>query len=272
MRNILIISLLFIIFSCNNTKQEEIKEEVKEEIKEEVKEEITILDFPPISTFADSVIYFGCEDILSRTPESFNFIIYKDTVIDLHHFDNRLDISLKFNWLYEGGIDNWPKTIGVASIDMLQNNKIMSNINLKEILEVEAFNDYNPESKTYGQAVRDDIYMIDVNFDSYLDIKIRSSCGKACYYSYWTYNHEKELFEYDESLNYVRTYYVDCNNNLIYSYDGGSAWYYDSRAYKFDNGKIKLFQSVYYEYNVDYNLEIYRDASGSIIFADTTSK
>ena len=58
MRNILIISLLFIIFSCNNTKQEEIKEEikeevkeeikeeVKEEIKEEVKEEITILDFP----------------------------------------------------------------------------------------------------------------------------------------------------------------------------------------------------------------------------------
>ena len=33
MRNILIISSLFIIFSCNNTKQEEIKDEVKEEIK-----------------------------------------------------------------------------------------------------------------------------------------------------------------------------------------------------------------------------------------------
>ncbi len=280
---------MFLILSCNTTQRKEdakadqdVKEEVKANHKEkedkkvkanhkerEDKKNVTILDFPSISTFGDSVIYFGCDDILFKIPKSFNFSIYEDTIIELNQFDKRLDISLKFNWFYERGLDNWLNIIGVASIDMLKNDKIISTIDLKEIIEVEAFMDNDPESKRFGQPVRDDIYMQDINLDSYLDIKIRSVCGKGCYYSYWIYNHQKELFEYDQSLNFMRTYYVDCNDSLVYSYEGGSAWYYDCSAYKVTNGKLELFQSVYYEYNEDFNLEIYRDANGSIIFADT---
>jgi len=254
MRYLLIISSVIILFSFNSSNNQALKNNA------------LVLDFPA-NSYPDSIVYLGCEDILSKTPESFNFSIYEDTIIDLHHFDDRLNVKLKFNWFYE---NHWD--IGVISIDVIKDNNTISNIDLTEIIELEAFPQKFPERGRYMEPVRDDIGMVDVNFDSYLDIKVRSTCGKACWYSYWTYNHHKEIFELDESLNSMRTYYVDCSNDLIYSYEGGSAWYYDSRAYKVINGKIELFQSVYYEFNTDYNLEIYRDADGSIIFADTTGK
>jgi hypothetical protein len=256
MKYLSIISSIIILFSCNSGNNQ-------------VEKNPLVLDFPSISTFADSVIYFGCEDILSKTPQSVNFSIYEDTIIPLHQFDNRLDLKLKFNWLYEEGYDNWPNTIGVSSIDMLKNDKIISSIDLKEIIEVEAFMDNDPESKRFMQPVRDDIYMQDVNFDSYLDIKIRSVCGKGCYYSYWIFNPIKNEFEKDDSLDAMRPYYYDCKNNLIYSYPGGTGWYYDIFAYKVTNGKMKMNQSVYYEFNEKYNLEIYRDSAYNIIFSDT---
>jgi hypothetical protein len=227
---------------------------------------LKILKFPSISTFADSVIYLGCENIISITPPSFNFEIYEDTIIDLHQFDDRLNIKLKFNWLFEKSWD-----IGVTSIDILKKGNVISNIDLKEIIEVEAFPQKSAETGRYMETVRDDIYMADINLDSYLDIKVRSVCGKACYYSYWIFNPTKNVFEQDSSLSAFRPYYYDCKNNLIYSYPGGSGWYYDVFAYKVTNGKMKIYQSVYYEFNEEYNLKISRDENtGKIILSDTT--
>ena len=251
MKYLSIISSIIILFSCNSANNQV--------------EDPLVLDFPSISTYADSVIYLGCENIISIAPPSFNFEIYEDTIIDLHQFDDRLNLNLKFNWLYENYWD-----IGVTSIDVLNKGNVISNIGLKEIIEVEAFPQNDPDSKRFEDPVRDDIYMQDVNLDSYLDIKVRSTCGKGCYYSYWIFNPIKNAFERENSLDAMRPYYYDCNNNLIYSYQGGSAWYYDSRAYKVTNGKIELFQSVYYEFNEKYNLEIYRDSAYNIIFSDTT--
>ena len=224
-----------------------------------------ILKFPSISTFADSVIYRGCEDIISITPPSFNFEIYEDTIIDLHQFDDRLNIKLKFNWQFDKYCN-----IGVTSIDILKKGNVISNIDLKEIIELEAFPQKSPESGRYMETVRDDIDMVDINLDSYLDIKVRSFCGKGCYYSYWTFNPTKNEFEKDESLGAMRPYYYDCNKNIIYSYPGGTGWYYDIIAYKVTNGKIKRYQSVYYEFNEKYHLEIYKDSDDNILLSDTT--
>ncbi|MBC8302282.1 MAG: hypothetical protein H8E55_41770 [Pelagibacterales bacterium] len=279
MKKLLLILLCFSILSCNSNIENDTKQEVKDHSivqdsivisKKTVKDSLDkhnsiVLDFPSISTFADSVIYLGCEDIISITPPSFNFEIYEDTIIDLHQFDDRLNIKLKFNWLFEKSWD-----IGVTSIDIIKKGKAISNINLKEIVKVEAFPQKSPETGRYMEPVQEDIYMQDVNLDSYLDIKVRSECGKACYYSYWIFNPIKNEFERDDSLDAMRPYYYDCKNNFIYSYPGGTGWYYDIIAYKVANGKIKRYQSVYYEFNEKYNLEIYRDSDDNILLSDTT--
>ena len=275
----LFILLCFSILSCNSNLENDTKQEVKDHSivedsivisKKTVKDSLDkhnsiVLDFPSISTFADSVIYRGCEDIISITPPSFNFEIYEDTIIDLHQFDDRLNIKLKFNWQFDKYCN-----IGVTSIDIIKNEKIASNIDLIEVVEVAAFDQKSPESGRYMEPVQEDIYMQDVNLDSYLDIKVRSFCGKACYYSYWTFNPTKNEFEKDESLGAMRPYYYDCNKNIIYSYPGGTGWYYDIIAYKVTNGKIKRYQSVYYEFNEKYHLEIYKDSEDNILLSDTT--
>lgn len=101
MKYLSIISSIIILFSCNSANNQV--------------EDPLVLDFPSISTYADSVIYLGCENIISIAPPSFNFEIYEDTIIDLHQFDDRLNLNLKFNWLYENYWD-----IGVTSIDVLK--------------------------------------------------------------------------------------------------------------------------------------------------------
>ena len=232
-----------------------------------------VLDFPMYANFWDSIAFFECNDILLNTPKSFNFEIYEDTIIDLHQFDNRIDIKLKFNWLYERGIGNWPNNIGVSSIDMIENKRIISSIDLKELnIGVEAFYQNNLNSARYDEMVREDIYMIDVNLDSYLDIKVRSECGQACWYSYWIFNKNNNTFERNESLDSFRPYYFDCKNHIIYSYEGGSAWNSNFSAYKIINNQIHFLQSSYYERRKEYSLYIYRDANGSVIYSDTIFK
>jgi len=66
-----ILLCFFLVFGCNfgNNQGEE---------------KPLLLDFPSISTYADSIIYSGCDDIISMIPTSFNFEIYEDTIIDLY--------------------------------------------------------------------------------------------------------------------------------------------------------------------------------------------
>ena len=152
---------------------------------------------------------------------------------------------------------------------MIENQKIISSIELNEIIGLEAFRQDNPKSRRYDEAVRDDIYMVDVNLDSYFDIKMRTQCGQACWYSYWIFNKKNNTFERNESLDSFRPYYYDCKNQIIYSYEGGSAWNSNFSAYKIINNQIYFLQSRYYERGEEYSLFIYRDANEAIISSDT---
>ena len=111
--------------------------------------------------------------------------------------------------------------------------------------------------------------MVDVNLGSYFDIKMRTQCGQSCWYSYWIFNKKNNTFERNESLDSFRPYYYDCKNQIIYSYEGGSAWNSNFSAYKISNNQIHFLQSRYYEHGEEYSLFIYRDANEVIISSDT---
>tara|TARA_B100000427_G_C15388751_1_gene542346 strand:+ start:181 stop:927 length:747 start_codon:yes stop_codon:yes gene_type:complete len=240
--NLLIIPSIIIFFSCNSGNNQ-------------VEENSLVLDFP---SYSDSIIYLECGSV----SDPIEIEIYGDSSIDLNAIDDRLSINFKFNWLLE---NEWPNKIGITSIDIIKNDNVISNMDFSYV-KLEAFMNNDPESKRYEQMSKS-VYLQDVNMDSYLDLYIHwNSRG---FKSYWLYKPEKEMFEYNEELNYMRPYYIDCNENLIYSFQGGTAWYYDSYAYKINNGQIELYQSLYQEHNENYYLERYKDANGSIIFTDT---
>ena len=211
-----------------------------------------VLDFP---SWSENIVFKGCDDILSRTPQSFGFLIYGDSIIDMKEFDSRLSILLKFNWI-DGD---------VQSINIINDNSLTHTIELTQFLGVETFAEKDLKSKYYDKLVRD-VSMIDINMDSYLDISVQSMCGKACYNSYFIYNPEKEIFEFSESFNYVRPVSIDCNNKILYSYDGGESYNMSFSAYKMENNKLELYQSLYQETGDDGSfIKIYSNANREII-------
>ena len=218
-----------------------------------------VLDFP---SWSENIVFKGCDDILSKTPESFGFLIYGDSIIDMKEFDSRLSILIKFNW----GNSNLVDTYGdVESLDVMKHNNVIYTIDINKFFDVETFPEKDVSSRHYDELVRD-IGMFDVNMDSYLDISVQSMCGKACYNSYFIYNPEKEIFEFSESFNYVRPVSIDCNNKILYSYDGGESWNMSFSAYKMENNKLEFYQSLYQETADDGSfIKIYRNANGDII-------
>ncbi len=256
MRYTLIILSFLLVFSCNTTKQKEEKE-------------VVILDFP---SYSDSIVYSGCEEILSKTPRSFYFSIYEDTIIDLNTIDSRISIKLKFNWLYKGKYPEWPNNIGVKSIDILNESNIISNIDLTEITKIEAFPEKFTETGRYMEPVRDDIRMKDVNMDSYLDFIFIANCGKRCWETYYVYNPIKNIFEFHEKFEYLRPIYMDCNNQIVYSYVDGDNYGISYKAHKIEGNEIKLLQKkeIKYLHDKDYVLIEYTDNKGEVTFLDTS--
>tara|TARA_Y100000739_G_scaffold134462_1_gene115754 strand:- start:749 stop:1495 length:747 start_codon:yes stop_codon:yes gene_type:complete len=238
----------FLLFVCCNNSQKN--------------NSIQILDFP---SWSDSLRFINCDEIIAKTPLSFNFKIYEDSIIDLNQLDNRLNLSFKFNWHYEDYFD-----IGVNSIDFLLEDGSSNNIKFGG---TEAFLDKDSQSNRFGEIVRDDITMIDVNMDSYLDIRIRTFCGKSCEYEYWIYNESTNNFDFSSSFAYTKPYCIDCKRQILYSYGGGDAFSFKKIAYKIHGNKLSQLQSSYYDsWSKDYDLQQYFDSAGNLIFSDTTLK
>ena len=176
----------------------------------------------------------------------------------MNPYDSRLDIKLKFNWYYNYDSGD---VLGVNSIEVIKGNESIYNMNLKSILQLEAF--FDSELDTMA---RNDISLVDINMDSYLDFRITWTCGKGCYDAYWVYNIDKEIFELNEELNYIRPYFYDCTNRIIYSYNGGTAstMYYE--AYKIDdNNEMKFYQSLTSESFETYHENSYYNSEKKLI-------
>ena len=252
MKNIITLLLLFLIFSCSEYNEISSSKNETESIDTVYAIGQPVLDFP---VYSENIVFKGCDDILSRTPQSFGFLIYGDSIIDMKEFDSRLSILLKFNWI-DGD---------VKSINIINDNSLTHTIELTQFLGVETFAEKDLKSKYYDKLVRD-VSMIDINMDSYLDISVQSMCGKACYDAYFIYNPTKEIFEFSESFNYVRPVSIDCNNKIMYSYDGGESYNMSFSAYKMENNKLELYQSLYQETGDDGScIKIYSNANREII-------
>jgi hypothetical protein len=182
--------------------------------------------------------FINCEELQKKTPPFFYFEIFGDTLINLNNIDSRLNSKLHFNWNIEKESE-WDLPIAVEKIEILIRDKVIQTINLKNILKVEAF-----RSKKNYKLVRDDIQMIDINMDTYLDLVFKTDCGKACYYSYWIYDVKSNKYIEEKSLDSFRPYHFDCKRRLVFSYDGGDYNEVRFSVYKITtNGTIEFLKT-----------------------------
>ena len=100
---------------------------------------------------------------------------------------------------------------------------------------------------------------VDVNMDTYLDFSMTRDCGKSCFDAYFIYNPEKEIFEYQESWDYMKgEYKKDCVEKIIYSYAGGVVNTQEWKAYKIYGNQLIPYQSLERIFNESHTLEVYR--------------
>ena len=238
-----------------------------------------ILDFPP---YSDEVSYSGCDEILEKTPNAEDLIIYSDSVIDFQNIDPRVPLKLKFNWVFEGyniSADTDYNSIGVESFEIIKDNKRNDKIDLEDLINTEA----EMYIKENGEIKEKDIpnkiiYLTDLNLDSYLDIGITEGCGKSCHKIYFLYNPIKQTFQKShKSYNFIRPIKYECQDDkiILYSYAGGSAWYTLNHAQIIREDSLEFYQSL--EFNAGYqgdkhNLLINKNANGDTIKIDTIPK
>ena len=155
-----------------------------------------ILDFPP---YSDEVSYSGCDEILAKTPNAEDLIIFSDSIIDFRNIDSRVPLKLKFNWVFEGyniSGDTDYNSIGVESFEIIKDNKRNDKIDLEDLINIEA-EMYIKENGEVKDIPHKTIYLTDLNLDSYLDIGITEGCGKSCNKIYFIYNPIKQTFQRD---------------------------------------------------------------------------
>ena len=150
MKKLLLLLYIPLIFSCgeyNETSSSNIEEvsidttyslvqveEVSIDTTDRIEQDI--LDFP---YYSNDIVYSGCAEVFSETPQSFGFYIYSDSVIDMNEFDSRLSISLKFNW---GNVD-------VQSLDVIKMNNLLHTIDINKFFAIETFGEKDVESRHY---------------------------------------------------------------------------------------------------------------------------
>ncbi|MCK5857111.1 MAG: hypothetical protein KAG64_06450 [Bacteroidales bacterium] len=268
----IILNLTLFFYSCNNNNGVEprlasesisIMETANDSINRE-----EIISETKIYVSSDSVIIddYQLQYSADRTPSenprlSIHLSIYKDTIIDLSKMDNKFNIKLKFNWLY-----NSDNVFGIQSIDIIKEGLEIHKMDIKSIMQIEAF------SNDKGIMAREDLYLCDWNKDSYLDFVIRWVCARGCFYSYWIYSPKTEGFEYQEQLDFMRPYAII--NNYIYSYTGGNSSSSSYESYRIDsNNAINKYQSLYIYTEIinkkPYTIKEFYDKDGNTIRIDS---
>ena len=226
-----------------------------------------ILDFPP---YSDEISYSGCDEILAKTPNADDLIIYSDSVIDFQNIDPRVPLKLKFNWMDE----DFFSSIGVESFEIIKDKQSIDKIDLKELIHFEAANyiEENGESILRPQKT---IYLTDLNLDSYLDIGMRESCGRSCYNIYWYYDPIKQTYQRDHTSYRPIKYECQDDKIIVYTYADWMQWYSIYNAYIIHQDSLEFYQS--FEFNAGYKgekyyLHIYENAIGDTIKIDTIPK
>ena len=236
-----------------------------------------ILNFPSYS-----IITYSLREILAKTPNAEDLIIYSDSVIDFQNIDPRVPLELKFNWFYKDLPEDdstnrllvYPNCIGISSFEIIKNQDTINKFDLVDLIHLEAFN--LPYKNTH--KIQKSIELIDINLDSYLDISMVESCGRSCYNVYWIYDPIKQTFQRaHESYNYIRPIGYECqyDKTIVYTYADWMQWYTIYHADIIQQDSLVFYQSK--EFNAgyqgeNYNLLIYKNAIGDTIRIDTLNK
>lgn len=224
-----------------------------------------VLNFP---SWSDTVSYSGCEDILSITPSKRELIVFSDTIIDFKEIDSRVPLKLNFNWAFDGWNfmdDTGHNSIGVESFEVIKENHIIDKFDLTDIIDIEA-NYYIKENGNIEDKPNKVISLIDLNLDSYLDIRMKQWCGRGCDYVHWIYNPNKKTFgRTHNKLSWISPIQYSCvdNKTILYSYADGMQWYATYHAYIMREDSLEFYQSQ--TINTETNLIVYKNAIGDTI-------
>ena len=226
-----------------------------------------ILDFPP---YSDEISYSGCDEILAKTPNAENLIIYSDSVIDFQNIDPRVPLKLKFNWMDE----DFFSSIGVESFEIIKDKQSIDKIDLKDLIHFEAGN-FIEENGEMILRLQKTIYLTDLNLDSYLDIGMTEGCGRSCYNIYWYYDPIKQTYQRDHTSYRPIKYECQDDKTIVYTYADWMQWYSIYHAYIIHQDSLEFYQS--FEFNAGYKgekyyLHIYENAIGDTIKIDTIPK
>lgn len=214
MKKLLILFIILFLFSCSQ--------------KNNILENLNL--FAPS---LDSQLYSDCENF--NIPNHFGVQICSeesttDTIIHLSKIDNRFQIQLNIEWEFKNIRDT-----GLKYINIVKGEKLLKKINLDSYIQE------GPTEETYhvpGPSLFcNKIDFMDINLDSYLDIRILSKSGNSnSFYSFWVYNPVEEVFHYwnESPINLVN---FNCKDQMIYSVDFHTADYTLFTAYKIDSAK-----------------------------------
>tara|TARA_B100001250_G_C19584050_1_gene693376 strand:+ start:146 stop:874 length:729 start_codon:yes stop_codon:yes gene_type:complete len=197
-------------------------------------------DLNPIHPNVDSslfALYSDCENFNIPDYSGVGICFNEspsDTVIYLSEFDSRVKIQLNIEWEDLERLDG--VTIPeLTYINIIKDEKLLKKINLELHMQEEATEvSHRVPGPSLWCKVID---FMDINLDSYLDIRILSRRGNSnSFYSFWVYSPLEEVFHYwDESPTNLVNF--NCKDQMIYSVDYHTASYTLFTAYKIDSAK-----------------------------------
>ncbi len=171
--------------------------------------------------------YSDCENLNIPTASVVKICsdsIVSDTLINLSKLDQRFKVQLSVDWGHGY----------VKYLNILKKGKLLQKIHLDNEIDRVLVSE---ERVGLGLPTLFCLTMdfMDVNLDSYLDIRIMSDCGNPCLYSFWLYNPLEEVFHYwhESPINIID---FNCKEQMIYSSSRISAQTLLT-AYKIDSKK-----------------------------------
>lgn len=165
----------------------------------------------------------GWVDLLNNDPP---YLEVRDSV---YQFEN---LTLEgYEWREDIPNEDGYEVVGLRELRIFRNGKYMQSL-------------YNiGDDASFDSLV---FYFYDFNMDGHLDFRIRRTCGKSCFYSYYFFDPKTEKFIRVKDWDYIRPALLSKQKKQFWEYPEGTAeWGYE-RLYQVKGVKLKIIKEIKY--------------------------
>lgn len=90
------------------------------------------------------------------------------------------------------------------------------------------------------------VYFYDYNMDGHLDFRIRRTCGKNCFYSYYFFDPETEKFIHVKDWDYIRPALLSKEKKQFWGFPDGTAHSGVEELYQVTGIELEVIEEVKY--------------------------